>query len=166
MTAGSASAEIPDREVFITRLLDAPRELVFAAWTDPAQLAEWFAPHGCSITIAELDVRVGGALRWGIVTPDGSVCLCAGTYREVIAPDRLVFSMALVDEQGHRISSAEAGKESGWPSETVVTVTFEGESGKTRLTLRQTVLESIAKRTGAYPSWLQMLDRLEARLGA
>lgn len=166
MAAGSASAEIPDREVFITRLLDAPRELVFAAWTDPAQLAEWFAPNGCSVTIAELDVRAGGRLRWGIVTPDGSECLCAGSYREVTVPERLVFSMALVDEMGNRISSAEAGKEPDWPSETVVTVTFEEEAGKTRLTLRQNVLESIAKRTGAHPGWLQMLDRLAARLGA
>jgi uncharacterized protein YndB with AHSA1/START domain len=154
----------PDREVFITRDFEAPRELVFAAWTDPVHLARWFAPHGCEISFREIEVREGGVFHSCIRPPGGHDCWCRGVYREVAAPERLVFTMAVADEQGNLIEPTEAGMDPDWPRETVVTVTLAEQDGKTRLTLRQTVSEALAKRTGAHPSWLQMLDRLEGEL--
>ena len=82
-----------------------------------------------------------------------------------MAPERLVFTMAVADEQGRLIEPTGAGMDPDWPRETVVTVTFSELDGKTRLTLHQTVSEALARKTGAYPSWLQMFDRLESELG-
>ncbi|AIE87916.1 SRPBCC family protein [Fimbriimonas ginsengisoli] len=153
-----------EREVLITRVFDAPRELVFRAWTDPEHLRHWFAPHGCEVEILSLDVRPGGEFRYGIRPPKGADCWCRGTYLEVTSPERIVYSIALTDEHGRFTDSVTAGKDPDWPAETVVTVTFAERAGKTEVTLHQNALESVAKRTGAYPSWLQMLDRLAEEL--
>lgn len=159
-----SSADPADREVFITRVFDAPRELVFKAWTDPVHLARWFAPHGCAITFREIEIREGGSFHSCIHVPEGQDCWCRGDYREIVAPERLVFTMALADEQGNPAEPEEVHKDPDWPQETVVTVTFSEQDGKTLLTLHQSVSETVAKRTGAYPSWLQMLDRLAGEL--
>ncbi len=149
-----------DGEIVITRFFDAPRELVWRAWTDPARLASWHAPNGCTIEFPELDLREGGRFRSCIRTPDGVNCWCSGVYRELLAPERLIYSIRLTDEQGYPLGAEGAGKDPDWPAETVVTVTLAEEAGGTRLTLHQTAPLSVAKRTGAYGSWLQMLDNL------
>ena len=167
-TSSSAAATADaEREVLICREFDAPRELVFRAWTDPAHLRRWYAPNGCAVEFARIDVRPGGTFHSCIRSPDGHACWCVGEYREVVAPERLVLTLAVADAQGNRVDPAAAGMDPRWPRETVLTVTFEeaGE-GRTRVTLHQTVSEALAKQTGAYPSWLQMLDRLVAHLAA
>lgn len=148
------------REVLITRVFDAPRELVFQAWTDPGHLRRWFAPHGCTVEFPALDLRPGGEFRSCLRTPDGQDCWCKGTYLEIVPPERISYSIAMADEHGNLVDSVDAGKDSDWPRETIVTVTFAEHGNRTELTLHQTVSEEVAKRTGAYPSWLQMLDRL------
>ena len=153
-----------DREVLITREFDAPRELVFQAWTDPAHLTRWYAPSGCSIEFRKIDVRPGGTFHSCIRTPDGHHCWCIGTYREVVAPERIVQTMVISDENGNSVEPTDAGMDPAWPRETILTVTFVEQEGRTKLTLRQTVGEELAKRTGAYPSWLNMLDRLAEEL--
>lgn len=152
------------RMVSITRLFDAPRERVFRAWTTAESLERWYAPHGCTIQFKKFDFRPGGSFHSCIRIPDGHECWCVGEYREIVPPQRIVLTMVIADEQGRVVSPAEIGMDPEWPSETVVTVTFAEEAGKTRLVLVQTVLESLAKRTGAHPSWLQMLDRLADEL--
>lgn len=151
-------------EIFVSRRFDAPRELVWAAWTDPARLPKWHAPEGCTIEFAELDLREGGRFRSTIRTPDGADCRCAGTYLEVVAPERLVYTIGLVDEDGDPIGADAAGKDPDWPASTTVVVTFAEDGGGTLLTLHQNAPLSVARRTGAYGSWLSMLDRLEAGL--
>ena len=154
-------AELEEQLVVIKRVFDAPRELVFKAWTDPQHLVRWFAPPGCTIHFRQLDIRQGGEFHSCVGTPDGHACWCKGTYQEIVAPERIVFSMSVADEQGNLVSPVDAGMDPEWPRETIVTVTFAEHDGKTELTLHQTVSESLAKRTGAHPSWIQMLDRLE-----
>jgi len=163
----SASPALPsgtDREVLITRTFAAPRDLVFRAWTDKEQLLRWYAPTGCRIEFRSLESRVGGKFHSCIHIPDGSACWCIGEYLEVDPPSRLAFTMRMADEHGNAVSSAAAGKQSEWPEVTTVTVTFEEVSGQTKLTLHQTVSEELARRTGAYPGWLNMLDRLAGEL--
>lgn len=160
-----AAAGVADREVLITRVFDAPRDLVFRAWTDPAHLKRWFAPTGCTVQFARLDIRPSGAFHSCIRSPAGD-CWCSGVYREIVAPERIVFTMAVADKNGHLIEPAAAGMDPDWPRETLVTVIFAERAGKTTVTLRQTVSEALAKRTGAHPSWLSMLDRLAEGLAA
>ena len=151
-------------EVAISRVFDAPREVVFAAWTEPRQLLRWYAPRGCEIRFSAIDVRPGGSFHSCIRPPGGHDCWCKGVYREIVAPERLVFTMAIADADGNLMGPEQAGMDPEWPRETVVTVTFAEHHGKTKLTLHQSVSESLAKRTGAHPGWLQMLDRLAEEL--
>lgn len=153
-----------DTEVLIQRVIKAPRESVFNAWTQPALLLKWYAPTGCTISFPQIDVRPGGEYHSCIHIPAHKDCWCVGRYAEVVAHERIVFTMAVADEHGNRISATDAGMDPDWPAETTVTVTLEDADGHTRLTLHQTVSEALAKRTGAHPSWLIMLDGLEALL--
>lgn len=154
-------------EVLITRSLQAPRELVWQAWTDPAHLSRWHAPEGCQITFTRFDFRPGGGFHSCIRNPSFGDCWCVGEYLEISKPGRIVYKMALADAGGNLVSPAQSGHDPEWPAETLVTLTLEElPGGKTRLTLHQAVQEALARRTGAYPSWLSMLDRLEADLAS
>lgn len=156
-----------DREVLITRSFDAPRELVWRAWTELEHLKQWHAPRGCEIHFERFDFREGGGFLSCIRNPAFGECWCLGCYLEIVRPERIVYRMTLADADGNPIDSVAAGHGSEWPAETVVTLGFAGdEAGGTVLTLHQTVSEVLAKRTGAYPSWLDMLDRLAEELGA
>jgi glutathione S-transferase len=131
----------------IERIIAVPRELVFRLWSKAEFLARWFAPHSTSLDILAFDFRVGGELRTIIRAADGSTCEAVATYLEIVPSARIVYRIcARAKEQGL--------------DDSTVTVTFDEHDAGTLLTLRQTVPEALAKRTGAYPSWLQMLDKL------
>ncbi|KQC00680.1 SRPBCC domain-containing protein [Pedobacter sp. Hv1] len=149
-----------NQELLITHLFDAPRELVFSAWTDPEQLKHWYAPDGCTIAFKSIAVKVGGEFHSCINDPVHGECWIKGIYQEVVVPERLVFSMILSNEQGDNVNANEAGKSEDWPEALVTTVTFAAIGNQTKLTLHQTVAEAEAKKTGAYQSWFSMFDRL------
>lgn len=153
-------------EVRLSRVISAPRELVFRAWTERDMLQRWYAPHGCTLELVRMDVRVNGGFHHGIRGPAHTDCWIVGTFLEVVPPERLVYSHTFSDESGRRLTPAQAGREPDWPEEIVTTVTFDDLCGRTKVVIHQTVYEIFAKRTGAYPSWLQMLDRLEKGFGA
>lgn len=159
-----AKQEEAERQVNITRVVNAPRELVFKAWSDPGHLTRWYAPVGCTIDIRTLDFRPGGVFHHCIRSPHFHDCWCRGTYLEIVVPERIVYSMVVTDEAGNTVNPADMGMHKDWPVETIVTVTFTGQKGKTKIELFQTVSESLAKHTGAYPSWLEMFDRLSDEL--
>lgn len=162
--ANSSTSKSTEEEVHITRIFDAPRELVFNAWADPRQLEHWFAPRGCTIEINAFDFRPGGSFQTSLRTPESYTCLCGGRYLEIVAPERIVYTLFFSDRNGNLVEPADAGADKDWPRETIVRVTFEEIEKGTLLTLHQTVSESVARRTGAYPSWLDMLDRLDEQL--
>jgi len=148
------------REVIITRVFEVERKLLFDAWRSPEHLKNWYAPNGCSIEIHEFNFSEGGRFVHSIIMPDGQECVCTGFYHKIDDPNRIVYSLSFSDKEGN-VVEPDYSLHPEWPHETIVTVTFEDLNGRTRLTLHQTVAESLAKKTGAYPSWLQMLDRLE-----
>src|SRR5262249_33672413 len=129
----NAATQTEDRELVITRVFDAPRRLVFKAWTEPGRLAQWWGPRGFTTPLCEMDVRPGGAFGFGMRSPQGTDHRLRGVFREIVEPERLVCTWAWEDEgkPGH---------------ETLLTVTFAERDGKTTLTLRQTVFESVASR--------------------
>jgi len=152
-----------DRKVVISRVFDAPRDLVFEAWTKPEYLMRWFAPHGCTFHIERIDVRPGGSFH-SCIRDASFECWCLGTYQEIVRPERLAYTLAIADQHGNKVTPESVGHDARWPAETLLTVVFEDLDGRTRLTLRQDVSESLARQTGAYPSWLEMLERLEELL--
>jgi uncharacterized protein YndB with AHSA1/START domain len=161
---GPQPAGTADPHVLITRTVTAPRALVFQAWTDALALRRWYAPAGCELTACEIDVRPGGSLRLCIRTPTGYECWCRGTYREIVAGERLVFSLENTDAQGVPLAQGAGGMDPEWPTRTVVTVLFADDAGGTRMTLHQSASERVARRTGAHPGWLSMLDGLGRHL--
>src|SRR6201981_2378158 len=92
MCAAATQEKPAEREITITRVFDAPRAMVFKAWTDAKELAQWWGPKGFTNPVCELDVRVGGAIRIHMRSPDGSVYPMKGDFREIVPPERLAFS--------------------------------------------------------------------------
>jgi uncharacterized protein YndB with AHSA1/START domain len=147
--------EIKDKELKFTRILDAPRELVFEAWTDPQHLAEWWGPNGFTLTTHETDVKPGGEWIFTMHGPDGRDYPNRVHFIEVIKPERLVYR--------------HSGDESKDPVNFNVTVTFEKQGNKTFLTMDMVfesseVLTMLNKKYGAIEGAKQNLARLEAYL--
>jgi uncharacterized protein YndB with AHSA1/START domain len=160
MVARVAERTADTGTIRIERIFDAPRERVFEAWTRAEFLLRWYAPQGCTIHFEHIDVRPGGRFHSCIHNPAFGDCWCVGVYREIVRPERIVYTLAIADSAGNEIDPVQAGHDPGWPRETLVRVTLEELGGATRLILEQNALESLAKQTGAHPSWLQMLERL------
>ena len=143
MTATLTSVNAEGHELVMTRLFDAPRALVFRAWTDDRMMSEWWGPHGYTAT-ARLDARTGGAFELTMHGPDGVDYPVTGEFLDVVLGERLVMEMHLDDHpQNWHDYLAElftkAGGEGGSPTRTVVThVTFADEAGGTRVTVAQT----------------------------
>jgi uncharacterized protein YndB with AHSA1/START domain len=152
-----------DNTLTIQRVFDFPRELVFDAWTSAEVLTQWFAPSGCTLQVERLDIRPGGGFHWCVRSPAFD-CWTVGTYLEVKPPERIVFTSTIADAAGNPATAASQGHDPAWPAETLVTVTFVELGNQTLVTLEQSVSETLARQTGAYPSWIDMLDRLGSQL--
>jgi uncharacterized protein YndB with AHSA1/START domain len=151
------SANDTEREVVITRVFDAPRELVFKAWTDPLHLARWWGPKGITNPVCEVDLRIGGAWRIVMRAPDGTEYPGGGVYREIAEPERLVFTNIAMDKEGNPVIDG------------LTTVTFAEQGGKTKLTLRTRAIAVVgyaaAYLAGMEAGWTQSLERLVEELG-
>jgi uncharacterized protein YndB with AHSA1/START domain len=154
MTA-DAAAPIAERELVLTRLIDAPREQVYRAWTDPELLKQWFTPLPYTTPFAQLDVRPGGANLVVMRDPDGNEFPNRGVYLEVVPNERLVVTDAYTS----------AWEPSPKPFMTLI-LTFEDERGKTRYTARVrhwTVADREAhEKMGFHEGWGKATDQLAA----
>lgn len=154
----AVTAAASDREMVITRLFDAPRELVWEAWTNPELVVKWWGPNGFTTTIQEMNVRPGGAWRHIMHGPDGTEYPNESIFKEVVKPERISFSHG-----GGKKGAPEASFDSTW--------TFSEEGDKTRVTIRM-VFESaasrdlIAKTYGALEGGKQTLSRLAELLAS
>jgi uncharacterized protein YndB with AHSA1/START domain len=122
-------------EVFIAHTFNASAEKVFNAWTSPEKLMQWYALDGCTVKFKNIRVETGGRFHSCISNPQFGDCWAIGEYKEVLPNTKIVFTLINADE-----------------------------NGKTRLQLHQTVSMELAKRTGAYPSWIQMLNKMQTIL--
>jgi uncharacterized protein YndB with AHSA1/START domain len=148
--------EPADRVLKITRVFDAPRELLWKAWTDPAEMVKWHGPRGFTSKIEYADFRPGGKYRIYMRGPENDDHWMQGTHREIAPMDRLVMTGGWTDAKGDPLSS-----------ETILTVMFEDAGkDKTRLTLHQAVFESVTARDGHNSGWNSTLDRLAEYLAA
>jgi uncharacterized protein YndB with AHSA1/START domain len=146
-----APASTADREILLTRTFDAPRELVFDAWTDPKQITQWWGPKGFTTTTHAMDVKPGGVWRFVMHGPDGTDYQNKIIFIEVVKPERIVYR--------------HAGDADSEPVRFHVTVTFTAQGAKTQLTMRS-IFETAAERNrvvekyGAIEGGKQTLGRL------
>ena len=163
--SGSNPAAGPsDEALVITRVLDAPRELVWRVWTEPEHVKCWHGPKGCTAPVARSDLRVGGTYLYAMRSPDGQDFWSTGSYREVAPPERIVATDSFSDPEGNVVPASQYGMAGDWPLELLTTVTFEEAGGKTRLTLQHEGLPAGEQREMAGYGWNESLDKLESCL--
>ncbi|MBI3798468.1 MAG: SRPBCC domain-containing protein [Deltaproteobacteria bacterium] len=148
----NAATESDERVLVITRIFDAPRHLVFKAWTEPKHLVHWWGPKDFTLPTCTMDFRLGGAYRFCLRSPEGTDHWLQGVYREIMEPERLVITYAWEDAAGNP------------GHETLVTVTFAEHAGKTKLTMQQAVFESVTTYQDHESGWTTCLDRLTTYL--
>jgi uncharacterized protein YndB with AHSA1/START domain len=139
-------------EIYLKRIIKAPRALVFKAWTDARHLVHWFGPDDFSVSGVELDLRQGGKWRIGIRSPEGDEYWMHGIYREIVEPERLVFTH--IWEEGHTSPH----------HETLVTIKLSESGGATTLSFHKAVLKDVPEREAQTAGWSQCLGRLDTYL--
>lgn len=153
----SSATDTAAREIVVEREFDAPRDLVWEAWTDPKQVDRWWGPRGFTTTTSAMDVRPGGVRRLTMVGPDGAQFPAKSVYKEVVRPERLVFS-----------HSADGGDADGVSF--VATVTFDDlGGGRTKVTMRSLfptveMREMVVRQFNAIEGGKQTLARLGEHL--
>jgi uncharacterized protein YndB with AHSA1/START domain len=157
-TKTSAAKDSSEWDLVMTRVFDAPRELVFKAWTETKHVAQWWGPKRFTNPVCEMDVRLGGVIRIHMRAPDGVVYPMTGVFQEIVVPERLVFVSSALDDKGNSMFDVQS------------TVTFADQGGKTALTLQLRVIKVTAVAPqylkGMEMGWTQSLDRLGELLGS
>lgn len=149
-TAGSRT-----REIVVTRELDAPRELVWAAFTKPEQFVQWFGPHGATVTHCTIDVRVGGVLHFCHHVPGIADVWVKGVFDDVVAPELLGYRQYFSDAEGNIVERP------GFPVESHVRIQLASLGPQTRVTVRHA---GLTVDQGEGQGWSETLERLEANL--
>ena len=165
----SAVAAAADREFVITRVFDAPRDIVFKAWTERDRLMQWWGPKGFTMLSAAIDLRPGGVFHYGMRTPNGDEMWGRWIFREVVKPERLVFVVSFSDAAGGQTRHPWAPD---WPMETLSTMTLTERGGKTTVTLTWIPVNATETERKTFAAghdsmqqgWTGTLDQLAAYL--
>lgn len=149
------SVVVSDKEITFTRVLDAPRDLVWRIWTKPEHVAKWWGPDDFGSGGCEIDLRVGGTFLMKMTSPSGMIIPSTGTFTEVSPPERFVLEGPL---------TADTACGTGVPPKAIVTLTLEDADGKTTLTLHTRFETDDARKaaedSGFAASWPQSFDRM------
>ena len=148
MDATARNSAAAGHELTIRRTFEAPRALVFAAWTEPTHLAQWSCPRGFTFTENAGELRVGGAFTARMRSPQGTEHRLRGVYREIVPPEKLVFTHCWLDENGKP------------GPETIVTVVLTERDGRTEMRFHQGIFESVSSRDGHEQGWMSCFERL------
>jgi uncharacterized protein YndB with AHSA1/START domain len=162
MTAAPATQT---QELVIERDFDAPRELIFQVFTDPRHLRRWWGPKGYTCPAYTLDLRVGGRYHNCMRSPEGKDYWSAGTFREIVPNERLVYTDSFADADGNIVPGSYYGMGDDFPLEMLVTLTFTDlPNGRTRLTLRHSGMPAGRHGQLASQGWNESLDKLAVAL--
>ncbi|MFG1731685.1 SRPBCC domain-containing protein [Paenibacillus sp. 843] len=143
--------------LLLSRVFNAPRELVFKVWTDPEHFGRWWGPQGFSLEVIKMDVRPGGMFLGCQKSPDGNQAMWGKfVYQEVIVPEKLVFVQSFSDEEGNTIR---APFNANWPLEIMNIITFEEIEGKTTLTMQGGPISATAEELAAFDEMAPMVKQ-------
>ncbi len=160
------------KDFVAARDFDVPRPILWACFTEPERMRHWWGPKGCKVVAANMDLRPGGSYHYGLQMPDGKTMWGKFVYREIVAPERLVFINFFSDEKGGVTRHPMAPN---WPLEMLSTFTFDDlGTNKSRFTVRwephkateeeREVFNSDAMRAGMTQGWSGTMDQLETYL--
>jgi uncharacterized protein YndB with AHSA1/START domain len=168
MTENKAKSNVAkntkEQELVITRIFDAPRELVWKAWIDPERVKRWWGPKGFTAPVCKIDLRVGGKYLYCMRSPEGKDYWSTGVYREIVPLKRIVYTDSFADEKGNVVPASYYGMSGEWPLELLVTVTFEEHEGKTKLTLQHVGIPAGENSKLAQQGWNESFDKLAESL--
>ncbi|WP_339218096.1 SRPBCC domain-containing protein [Paenibacillus sp. FSL W7-1332] len=143
--------------LLLSRVFNAPRELVFKVWTDPEHFGKWWGPQGYSLEVITMDVRPGGMFLGCQKSPDGNQAMWGKfVYQEVIVPEKLVFIQSFSDEEGNTIR---APFNANWPLEIMNIITLEEIDGKTTLTMQGGPVNATAEEQAAFDEMAPMVKQ-------
>ena len=148
------------RDLVITRQFDAPRRLVWKAWTEPEYFTRWWGPKDYTAPAAKIDLRVGGAYLACMRSAEGKDFWSTGTYREIAEPQRLVVTDSFADPDGKVVPASYYGMPGDWPMETQIVVTLDEHDGKTTMTLRHVGIPATEMGDMCAKGWNESLDKL------
>jgi uncharacterized protein YndB with AHSA1/START domain len=167
MNPSQAQAKSPD--FVISRTFDAPRELVWKAFTEPERMKEWWGPKGFTVVASKMDLRPNGTYHYGMRSPDGKMMWGKLAFREIVPPERIVFVNSFSDEAGGVTRHPMAPT---WPLEMLSTIQFAEQDGKTTMALRWSPLNPTDQERATFDSghdsmrmgWAGTMDQLAAYL--
>jgi uncharacterized protein YndB with AHSA1/START domain len=148
------------RELKIVRVFDAPKDLVWKAWSDPETFMKWWGPLYFTSPVCKMDFREGGKYHWCMQDPGGNRYWTVGEYKEIKPMDKIVYTDSFADENGNEISAEVYGLPSNFPNGTIVTVIFESQGNKTKMTLIHEGLPEAEIDGNTSAGWNQSLDKL------
>ena len=146
----------------VTRVFDAPRELVWKAWTDPKYVMQWWGPKGFTSPACKMDVRVGGKSLLCMKTPDGYEGWNAIEYHEIVLHEKIVSSMYFSDSEGNKIDPEQLGMEPAIDGAYDVTIFEDLGNGQTKVTHIGNESMQSAKDSGQLEGWIEILDKVAA----
>ncbi len=152
----------PINQIVVSRIFEAPLELLWKAWTEPEHFMKWYGPKNFTTPSCEIDLKVGGRHLWSMKSPDGRQMYYTGIYKEIVPMERIVYTDSLSDAEGNVMPPSAMGMPEGSPESMDVTVTFAHEDGKTTVTVSH-----VGHGEGAdYAAmgWEQAFDKLTAVL--
>jgi len=146
-------------EIIITRFFDASRELAWKVWTEPELVMQWWGPKNFTSPFCRIDLRVGGGYLYCMRSPDGRDYWSTGVYREIVKPERIVCTDSFADEKGNVVPATYYGMSPDFPAEMLLTVTFQEQAGRTRLTLRHNGIPTGEINDLTRAGWNESLDK-------
>ena len=162
--AATSSTKADGKEIVITRVVDAPREQVWQAWTEPEHFKKWWGPKGFTCPASKIDLREGGKYLHCMRSPDGKDYWSTGTYKEIVPQKKIVCTDSFADENGNIVPASHYGMSDDFPLELIVTITFDEVDGKTQMTLTHigTPVGEMSEMTQA--GWNESFDKLAESL--
>ena len=147
----------------VTRVFDAPRALVWKAWTDPKYVAQWWGPKDFTSPVCKMDFRGGGKFLFCMRAPDGQEVWSGGEYHEIVVHEKIVYSMYFADTEGNKVEAAQYGIGHEAMDDAHDVIIFEDfGNGQTKLTLIGNESMESAKNSGQVEGWNQILDKVAA----
>lgn len=149
--------------MMVSRVFDAPRAVVWKAWTDPAYVMQWWGPKGFTAPVCKSDFRVGGKFLFCMRAPDGQEGWNGGEFHEIVPYQKIVFSMYFADSNGNKVDPAQYGIEHEAIEDARDMVIFEDSgNGRTKLTCIGNETMEDAKKSGQLECWNEILEKLDA----